>query len=66
MSELQPRGLPELLAAITEIVERLEVHPAYAQLTEDEEVEIGGDTAEFSYLARIGRAAIEKAAGEKP
>ena len=53
-----------LLAALTEIADRIEGHPAYASLTEDEEQDIGGDTAELSYLARTAREAIAKATGE--
>ena len=51
----------ELLAALEEIATRIKDHPAYAQLTEDEELTIGGDTAEFSYLARLADSAIAKA-----
>lgn len=58
--------IAELLAALEELRDRLEDHPAYAELTEDEEIETGGDTAEFSYLARVARAAILRARGGKP
>lgn len=32
--------------------DRLVDHPAYAELTEEEEIDEGGDTAELSYLVR--------------
>jgi len=51
----------DLLAALQEIVIRIKDHPAYAPLTESEEEVEGGDTAELSYLARVGDAAIAKA-----
>ena len=54
---------PDLLRALQEIRARLTEHPAYADLTETEEDDIGGDTAELSYLARVARAAIAKAEG---
>ena len=50
-----------LLQALREMTERIEDHPAYQALTEEEENLTGGDTAELSYLARVGRAAIAKA-----
>lgn len=52
---------PDLLQALKDIHARLTEHPAYAELTEDEEEDIGGDTAELSYLARMARTAIAKA-----
>ena len=57
---------PVLLEALTEIKERLEQHPAYEPLTEEQEIEIGGDTAELSYLVRIASAAIAKVTEGKP
>ena len=53
----------DLLAALEEITARIKDHPVYAQLTEDEELSIGGDTAEFSYLARLADSAIAKTKG---
>ena len=53
----------ELLEALREMAERIEDHPAYEALTEEEEDLTGGDTAELSYLARVGRTAIAKAEG---
>jgi hypothetical protein len=47
-----------LRAALEEIRDRIERHPAYADLTEEEEIYIGGDTAELSYLARVANAAL--------
>lgn len=35
-------------------------HPAYAQLTQEEEEDIGGDTAELSYLVRTINEALEE------
>ena len=51
----------ELLAALEDITARIKDHPAYAELSQDEELTIGGDTAEFSYLARLADSAIAKA-----
>jgi len=48
----------KLSAALTEIRDRIKDHPAYADLTMDEEIEIGGDTAELSYLARVADGAL--------
>lgn len=45
-------------AALIEIRDRLRGHPAYADLSEDEEMDIGGDTAELSYLARVAAEAV--------
>ena len=47
-----------LRAALTELRDRIKDHPAYADLTEAEELDIGGDTAELSYLARVADAAL--------
>ena len=55
---------PVLLEALREMTERIEDHPAYQALTEGEEDLTGGDTAELSYLARVGRTAIAKAEGQ--
>lgn len=43
---------------LTEIRDRIKEHPAYADLTEAEEMETGGDTAELSYLARVADVAL--------
>lgn len=48
----------DLRAALTELRDRIKAHPAYADLTEAEEIETGGDTAELSYLARVADAAL--------
>jgi hypothetical protein len=48
----------ELRTALSELRDRLKAHPAYADLTEEEEMETGGDTAELSYLARVADAAL--------
>ena len=47
-----------LREALTELRDRIKAHPAYENLTEDEELETGGDTAEFSYLARVADEAL--------
>ena len=47
-----------LRAALTELRDRIKAHPAYENLTEDEECEVGGDTAELSYLARVADEAL--------
>ena len=49
-----------LLAACEEVLGRIEHHPAYAELTLDEQERIGGDTAELAYLASVLREAIER------
>jgi len=51
-------NLDVAVEALSEIVERIKGHPAYEELSEYEECEVGGDTAEFSYLGRIGDAAL--------
>ena len=48
----------DLHTALTELRDRIKGHPAYANLTEDEEIACGGDTAELSYLARVADAAL--------
>ncbi len=57
---LDPMPAYELKKALQEIVTRLQNHPAYQELTIEEEVEMGGDTAEFSFLVRIGNEALNK------
>ena len=47
------------IKALTELRDRIMGHPAYANLTEDEECDVGGDTAELSYLARVANAALD-------
>jgi acyl-CoA reductase-like NAD-dependent aldehyde dehydrogenase len=49
-----------LREALSEIRDRIKGHPAYEDLTEDEEMETGGDTAELSYLARVADAVLNK------
>ena len=44
--------------ALTDLRDRIRAHPAYADLTEGEEIDMGGDTAELSYIARMADAAI--------
>lgn len=41
-----------LKTVLEEVRDRLREHPEYAELTEAEEEDVGGDTAEFSYLVR--------------
>ncbi len=50
--------IARLREALTELRDRIKDHPAYADLTEAEEIETGGDTAELSYLARVADAAL--------
>ena len=50
--------IERLRDALGELRERIKGHPAYADLTEDEETDIGGDTAELSYLARVADVAL--------
>lgn len=49
-----------LREAAAEVLKRLRGHPAYADLTEEEEIDVGGDTAELSYLARTLDAAMSE------
>ena len=55
----------KLREALKEIRSRLVENPMYAALTEDEELEIGGETGELSYLVRVADAAIEPTKGEE-
>ena len=54
MTELDP-----LRAVLIEVRDRLQAHPEYADLTEDQEIEVGGDAAEFSYLVRMINEALK-------
>lgn len=54
----------DLAEALVELRDRIRGHPAYADLTEDEEMRVGGDTAELSYLARVADAALSALWGE--
>lgn len=47
-----------LRVALTELRDRIKGHPAYAELTEQQEIKEGGDTAELSYLARVADDAL--------
>lgn len=50
-----------LLEALKTLRDALRDHPEYAQLSEEQEEETGGDTAEFSYLVRVADEAIAAA-----
>ena len=50
-----------LLEALKTLRDALRDHPEYAQLSEEQEEETGGDTAEFSYLVRVADEAIATA-----
>ena len=50
--------------ALFEINERLRSHPAWEDLTEDEECDVGGITAEFSYLSRVAAEALSFVVGK--
>jgi hypothetical protein len=54
----QAAEVEALREATAEIRDRLRGHPIYQELTEDEELAVGGDAAEFSYLVRLADAAI--------
>lgn len=56
------RERDNLRTALAELRNRLSGHPMYAELAEEEEENVGGDTAEFSYLVRVADAAL---AGEE-
>jgi hypothetical protein len=55
-----------LRGALTKLRDRLAGHPAYQPLTEAEEQDIGGDTAELSYLVRVADAALGTDRSEEP
>ena len=57
--------IARLREALTAVSERIKLHPAYADLTEDEESATGGDTAELSYLARVADAGLGSAPAPK-
>lgn len=50
--------IEKLRDALTELRDRIVEHPAYADLTESEEMDVGGDTAELSYLAHVANTAL--------
>jgi hypothetical protein len=50
--------IARLRAALAELRDRIKGHPVYENLTEDEECDVGGDTAELSYLARVADEAL--------
>jgi hypothetical protein len=52
-------AIVRLRDAIIELRDRIKDHPAYAELTMDQEIEVGGDTAELSYLARVADDALD-------
>lgn len=47
-----------LRAALVEVRDRLKRHPMYADLSEQEEIEVGGEAAELSYLVRLASEAL--------
>lgn len=49
-----------LRSALVELRDRIIDHPAYEDMTEDEEIAVGGDSAELSYLARVANEALNK------
>ena len=54
-----------LLEALKTLRDALRDHPEYAQLSEEQEEETGGDTAEFSYLVRVADEAIAAAEAQQ-
>lgn len=42
-----------LKGCLVMVRDTLKDHPAYAELTQEEEEDIGGDTATLSYLVRV-------------
>ena len=48
----------KLRDALTELRDRLAGHPEYQDLTEAEELDFGGETAELSYLVRVANEAL--------
>ena len=52
-----------LRVALSEIRDRLVDHPSYSALTEEEEEDVGGDAAEFSYLVRVADEALQTPKG---
>jgi len=59
MLRRQHEAIQVLHDVLTEVNDRIKDLPAYAALTEDEECDIGGDTAELSYLSRIAEKALK-------
>lgn len=47
-----------LREALTDVRDRIKDHPAYEDLTEADELRIGGDTVELSYMARVADDAL--------
>lgn len=50
-----------VLQALIEIRDRLRGHPEYQDLTIEEQIEVGGQTAELAYLVSVADDAIDKA-----
>lgn len=53
------KKLQQLKECLEEVRDVLTDHGAYADLTEEEEIEEGGDTATFSYLVRTINEALK-------
>lgn len=58
MLRKQHEAMQIIVEALIGIKERIEEHPAYEALTIEEECEVGGDTAELSYLVRVANEAL--------
>jgi len=57
------KSIDNLIEAAKEVLERIEQLPEYApDLTEEDEENIGGHTAEFSHLAKVLRNALKEVA----
>jgi len=58
---VEMKSINSLIEAAKEVLERIEQLPEYApDLTEEDEENIGGATAEFSYLAKVLRNALKE------
>lgn len=54
-----------LRTALAELRDRIKGHPAYEELTVEEECEVGGETAELSYLARVADDALKQTENQR-
>jgi hypothetical protein len=52
--------IAKLREALTELRDRIKSHPLYAELTESDENDMGGETAELSYMARVADKALRE------
>ncbi len=58
--------IERLRAALVCIRDTIKRHPIWMEITQEEEIEIGGDTAVFSYLSRVADEALKPKAPVEP